>query len=84
MILSGKTVIVTGTGRGLGWGIARALGRAGARVYISDINDEEMARSEADLKRDHSEVLSLHLDVSDLDAFQQVVHQVVDRWGRNA
>jgi NAD(P)-dependent dehydrogenase (short-subunit alcohol dehydrogenase family) len=82
MLLSGKVVMVTGAGRGLGWGIARALGQAGARVCISDINDEELARSEADLKRDGSEVLSLHLDVSDLAAFQQAVALVVSRWGR--
>jgi 3-hydroxybutyrate dehydrogenase len=82
MILTDKVVIVTGAARGLGWGIARALGQAGAHVCISDVNDEELARSEADLRADRSDVQSFHLDVSDLDAFRQVVHQVVDRWGR--
>jgi NAD(P)-dependent dehydrogenase (short-subunit alcohol dehydrogenase family) len=82
MILTDKVVIVTGAARGLGWGIARALGQAGAHVCISDINDDELARAEADLRADGSDVLSLHLDVSSLDAFQQVVNQVVDRWHR--
>ncbi len=31
MILDGKVVIVTGAARGIGWGISRALGLAGAR-----------------------------------------------------
>jgi 3-hydroxybutyrate dehydrogenase len=82
MILTDKVVIVTGAARGLGWGIGRALGLAGARVCISDINDEELARSEADLKADGTDVLSLHLDVSDLNAFRLVVNQVIDHWGR--
>jgi len=82
MILTDKVVIVTGAARGLGWGIGRALGLAGARVCISDINDEELARSEADLRADGTDVLSLHLDVSDLNAFRMVVNQVIDRWGR--
>lgn len=82
MILTDKVVIVTGAARGLGWGIGRALGLAGARVCISDINDEELARSEADLRADRTDVLSLHLDVSDLNAFRMVVNQVIDRWGR--
>jgi NAD(P)-dependent dehydrogenase (short-subunit alcohol dehydrogenase family) len=81
-ILTGKAVIVTGAARGLGWGIARAIGQAGAGVCISDINDEELARSEKDLRTDGSDVMSLHLDVSDLNAFQGVVKQVLDRWGR--
>jgi NAD(P)-dependent dehydrogenase (short-subunit alcohol dehydrogenase family) len=82
MILTDKVVIVTGAARGLGWGIARALGLAGAQVCISDVNDEELARSEADLRADKTDVLARHLDVSDLNAFQMVVNQAVDRWGR--
>ncbi len=82
MILDGKVAIVTGAARGLGWGISRALGIEGAKVCISDINDEELARTEADLKKDGSQVMALHLDVSDLDAFKQAVGAVVERWGR--
>jgi len=82
MLLEGKVALVTGAARGLGWGIARALGRAGAKVCVSDVNDDELARSEADLQSDGSEVLSLYLDVSDLEAFRAAVDQVVARWGR--
>jgi 3-oxoacyl-[acyl-carrier protein] reductase len=82
MILDGKVAIVTGAARGFGWGIGRALGRAGAKVCISDINDEELARAEADLKADGSDVMALHLDVSDLTAFKSAVDTVVQRWGR--
>lgn len=82
MLLEGKVALVTGAARGFGWGIARALGRAGAKVCVSDINDKELARSEADLKADDTEVLALHLDVSNLDAFYTAVKQLVSRWGR--
>ena len=81
MILDGKVVIVTGAARGIGWGIGRALGLAGAQVCLSDINDQELSRAEADLKKDGSDVMSLHLDVSDLSAFQAAVDTVVKRWG---
>jgi NAD(P)-dependent dehydrogenase (short-subunit alcohol dehydrogenase family) len=50
--LEGKVVLVTGAGRGLGCGIARALGRAGARVCATDIDAEELAQTEADLVDD--------------------------------
>src|SRR4051794_12818194 len=81
-ILAGKVALVTGAGRGLGWGIARALGQAGANVCLSDINVDELGRAEGDLKADGSEVLALPLDVSDLAAFQSTIQQVVARWGR--
>ncbi len=80
--LNDKVALVTGAGRGLGWGIARALGQDGARVCIVDINYEEMARATADLQEDGTKVMALHLDVSDLEAFQSVVDQIVTRWGR--
>lgn len=82
MLLEGKVALVTGAARGFGWGIARALGQAGAKVCVSDINDQELARSAADLRRDGTETLDLYLDVSDLAAFGAVVHAVVACWGR--
>ncbi len=82
MLLDGKVALVTGAGRGLGWGIARALGRAGARVCATDINAEELALSAADLAGDGAEGMSIELDVSDRAAFAAAVAHVVDHWGR--
>lgn len=80
--LEGKVALVTGSARGLGWGIARALGRAGARVCITDINADELARAEADLGADGSEVRAKILDVSGQAAFQAAVDDTVRVWGR--
>src|ERR1700712_1740293 len=79
-VLAGKVALVTGAGRGLGWGIARALGRAGAKVCATDINTAELAQAADDLAFDGTE--ALELDVSDWAAFVEVVRQVVERWGR--
>jgi NAD(P)-dependent dehydrogenase (short-subunit alcohol dehydrogenase family) len=80
--LDEKVTLVTGAGRGLGWGIARALGQAGASVCITDINDTELDRAYSDLKADGSKGMPLHLDVSDLEEFHLVARKVVDAWGR--
>ena len=82
MLLDGKVALVTGAGRGFGSGIARALGRAGAKVCVTDIDDEELAQSADDLAADGSATLAHHLDVSDLVAFEAAVRLVVERWGR--
>jgi NAD(P)-dependent dehydrogenase (short-subunit alcohol dehydrogenase family) len=82
MLLKNKVAVVTGSGRGIGWGIARALGRAGAKVCISDINDDELARAARDVGSDGAEFMSLHLDVADLHAFQNAIQKIVERWGR--
>ena len=80
--LKGKVALVTGAARGFGWGIARALGRAGARVCISDLNEAELARAENDVRGDGAAVLSRALDVADRAAFERVVGDVVRAWGR--
>ncbi len=82
MLLQGKVALVTGAAQGFGWGIARALGRAGAKVCATDVNEADMARSEDHFRADGTEVLIRHLDASDAEEFNATVKQVVDRWGR--
>lgn len=81
-VLKDRVALVTGAARGLGWGIARAFGQAGARVCATDIGMAELARAGADLQADGSEYATERLDVSDLASFQSVVERVVARWGR--
>jgi NAD(P)-dependent dehydrogenase (short-subunit alcohol dehydrogenase family) len=73
---------VTGAARGLGWGIARAFGIAGARVCVTDIRDDELARCARDLAADGTEFLSYRSDVADLAECTRVVNSIVDRFGR--
>jgi len=42
--LSGKSAIVTGAASGLGYGIARRFVAEGARVVITDIDNEALKR----------------------------------------
>jgi 3-oxoacyl-[acyl-carrier protein] reductase len=74
--------LVTGAARGLGWGIARAFGLAGARVCVTDIHDDELGRCARDLAADGTDALACRSDVADLADCQSVVKRVVDRWGR--
>lgn len=80
--LAGKVALVTGAGRGLGWGIALALGRAGAQVCATDVNAEELAQTETDLHTGGSDGMIRLLDVADGAAFQTAVDEIVARWGR--
>jgi 3-oxoacyl-[acyl-carrier protein] reductase len=79
---AGTVAWITGAARGLGWGIARAFGRAGARVCVTDINEAELARCGADLAADGAAFITHASDVSDPDACADVAGRVVARWGR--
>ena len=74
--LSGKTAHVTGAGRGIGAGIARALAAAGASVVASDIDAAAAARV-----ADEIGGVSMALDVSDREAVDAALAETVERLG---
>jgi NAD(P)-dependent dehydrogenase (short-subunit alcohol dehydrogenase family) len=82
MLPKQSVALVTGAARGLGWGIARAFGIAGARICVTDINDDELARCAQDLAADGTDFQARRSDVADLAECQNVVKDIVDRWGR--
>jgi len=77
-----SVALVTGAARGLGWGIARAFGIAGARVCVTDIRDDELARCGRDLAADGAGFQTFRSDVADLAECESVVKKIVNRWGR--
>lgn len=63
--LNGKSALVTGAGNGIGASVARAFGRAGASVVVTDI-DEVAAKAVADqIVEDGGVAESAALDVRD-------------------
>jgi len=76
-----KVAIVTGGNRGIGFGLARGLGDAGARVIIAnrDVSSGEMAARQ--LQAAGMDVSFVRCDVSDGDSISQMVDEVVSRYG---
>lgn len=80
--LSGKRAVITGAGRGIGLAIAEALAEAGAKLAITDI-DEQRAQTAASGLRDKGyEVDSYGLDVTKPDAVNALSERLTQRYGR--
>ena len=47
---AGKVAVVTGAGSGIGQALAIELGRSGAKLAISDVDTEGLAKTEEQLK----------------------------------
>lgn len=64
--LAGKTALITGSGRGIGYAIADALAQQGASIFLSDINSELLKKAQEDLKSRHPEtdVRGILMDVT--------------------
>ncbi|MBY0357115.1 MAG: 3-oxoacyl-[acyl-carrier-protein] reductase [Candidatus Obscuribacterales bacterium] len=81
-LLKDQVAIVTGSGRGIGRSIAEALMAAGAKVVISDINEELCASTAAELKAQGGEVLGVACNVTVSETVEKMVETVVSTWGK--
>ena len=77
--VQGKSIIVTGAGRGIGAEIARDLAKNGARVCVADLN-EEAARSVA--TSIGTSAMAIKVDVASRDSTKAMIAAAVKAFGR--
>jgi gluconate 5-dehydrogenase len=71
--LDGRTALVTGSSRGLGWEIARGLAEAGARVLLHGRSPERLAPRLAALHSAGREAGAMIFDMADRTAMRQAM-----------
>ena len=80
--LTGKVAIVTGTSRGLGQYMARALARAGADLVITSRDRERLAEFQREIESMERRALALELDVRDCESIERMVEQAQASYGQ--
>lgn len=76
---TGKTAVVTGGAKGIGFGIVKRLLEAGANVVMSDLDDKVGEKKAKDLGK---KCLYVHADVSSEKDVANLVKQTVAKFGR--
>jgi NAD(P)-dependent dehydrogenase (short-subunit alcohol dehydrogenase family) len=77
--LNGKTALVTGAARGIGFATARALVARGASVVVVDLDASAAERAAAQIH--DTRALGVGADVTDRGAMQRAVGAAVERFG---
>ena len=80
--LDGRVAIVTGAGSGLGAAMAHALGAAGARVAVNDINPDRAERVARAIRDGGGAAIDVQADVSNKFQCVKLVEAARAEWGR--
>lgn len=81
MQLAGKVCLITGSGNGIGQGIARRFAQEGAAVGILDIDDMAAQRTTDEIVQAGGQAIALPGDVACGDTVRQAVRSLTDRFG---
>jgi gluconate 5-dehydrogenase len=80
--LSGQVAIVTGTSRGLGQYLARALAKAGADLVLTSRTRESLVEFEAEIRSIGRRVVSLELNVRDQASIVKMASEAEAAFGQ--
>ena len=78
--LSGRTALVTGSSKGIGFALAGALASAGARVVLNARDAGRLETARARLVGEGRQVEAMPFDVTDADAVQAGVEAIETRF----
>ena len=79
--VNGKVVVVTGGSSGIGEATALMMARAGARVAIVARDREKLAETVRQIAEEGGEARSFSADLSDMDACDAVIDQILQDMG---
>ncbi len=76
-----ETVLITGSGIGIGAATARAFADAGYRVVVTDVLDDEGQKVVSEIEDRGGEAEYHHLDVTSTEEVERVVSEAEERYG---
>jgi NADP-dependent 3-hydroxy acid dehydrogenase YdfG len=77
-----KVVVITGASSGIGEATARLLARQGAHVVIGARRLERLEALASAIRSEGGSVVYHHLDVTELEQVQEIIHLAMSQFGR--
>ncbi len=77
-----KTIVITGSTRGIGYGLASQLLKRGHQLVINGTNEASVGKRVEEFKNQGYEVLGIAGDVSQENCFQAIINSAVELYGK--
>ena len=82
MELQNKSVIVTGSGRGIGEYIAKRLGREGANIVVTGRTTKDIEKVSEEINNDGGRSIFIKGDVTREEDVKKVIHGTIKEFGK--
>lgn len=80
--LQGNVTIITGGGRGIGFGLSTAFAKAGSNLVITGRNEKTLLDSKNELEKYGVEVLCVAADGGNEEAVNNVINKAIEKFGK--
>jgi len=82
MRVKDKVAVVTGSGRGIGEATVRRLSEEGAKVVVTDINEENAIKVANEIKAKGGQAIGVKSDVTKIDEVEALMKKAVEEFGK--
>ena len=82
MSINSKVVVITGSSRGIGFGLAERFLEKGNKVVITGTSENSVNKAEDELKMYSTKMMSVVCNVTDKDSINKLVKEVDGKFGR--
>ncbi|MBZ5752194.1 MULTISPECIES: 3-hydroxybutyrate dehydrogenase [Metabacillus] len=81
-MVQNQVVLITGAARGIGFELARAFAKEGAKVVLTDLNEEQVVESAKELNDAGFHAIGLKCDVTQEQEIIDVIKHIKEEYGR--
>lgn len=81
-VVQNQVVLITGAARGIGFELARAFAKEGAKVVLTDLNEEQVVESAKELNDAGFHAIGLKCDVTQEQEIIDVIKHTKEEYGR--